>query len=378
MEFTAPSFLEGYDTEELLERMLERLPSDIDVSEGSHPYNLIAPTAYEISYLMEYVLPEAIKLIFPQFCEDYADIMEYHAANRGITRKEAQYATGTLEITGEPGTDITMGTVFSTVSVNDEASVEFETTEDAVIGNSGIVMVPIKAVLPGVAGNVSAGTILIMDESIDNVSSVTNPEATSGGVEEESIEDLQQRIMEHDALRDESYGGSTADYKRWALSVSGTGSAVVISPTDDTSPIQIIITDSAGNPATEELCTEVYNYIMRPDNEDERLAPVNHHIVVLAPSTLKMTISATVELSPGVTLDSVKASLLETIKAYIPEAAEVGEVRYSKVGSIISNTNGIEDYIDLRINGDTVNIPVSDSYIPSITSAGLILTEGTV
>lgn len=378
MEFTAPSFCEGYDTEEVLERMLENLPDDIDVSEGGHPFNLEAPPAYEISYLMEFILPEAIKLIWPMFCEDYPEIMEWHAQTRRMKRKEAHYATGELLINGEPNVEIPKGSIFSTISVNDEASIEFQTTEDAIIGVDGTVTVSIQAVLGGTTGNVPAGTILIADNSIDDLTSVTNPKETTGGLEEESTEELQSRIMEHDATIDTSYGGSPADYKRWALEVSGTGSAIVISPPDDSTPIQIILTDAAGNPASEELCQEVWNHIMRPDDEDARLAPTNDQLAVIPPSTLEMSITVTVELTQGFTLETVKTTLLDALRAYIPQAADAGEVRYSKVGSIISTASGIEDYKDLLINGGTANVPIADTNIPNITDGGVVLTEGTV
>lgn len=378
MDFTIPAFCAGYDTEEILDRMVQRIPIDIDASEGSHPYNLEAPVAYEISYLMQFVLPEAMKLIFPMFCEDYDDILDYHASTRGLKRKEAHYAVGTILITGEPNTEIPQGTIFSTVSVNDEASIEFQTTDDAIIGEDGTVEVPIQAVDGGTSGNVPAGTIIISDNSIDDITSVTNNDATSGGLEQESNESLQQRIIERDLNMDVSYGGSPSDFKRWALEVSGTGSAIIVSPEDDTTPIQIILTDSSGNPASETMCTEVYNHIMSPDDENLRLAPINSRIEVIPPATMEIAVSATVELSTGLTVETIKSAFVEAIQKYIPEASDDGEVRYSKVFSILSKIDGVEDHKNLTINGATSNLAIPSTKIPRITDANVTLTKGTV
>ena len=85
-EFTPPSFLDNQSLDDIHERMLERLPEDIDTSVGGHPYNLTQPVAYELAYLMEDVLADAIELIFPKYCEDDDDMLDNHAELRGMTR----------------------------------------------------------------------------------------------------------------------------------------------------------------------------------------------------------------------------------------------------------------------------------------------------
>ena len=50
---------------------------------------------------------------------------------------------------------------------------------------------------------------------------MTNPERASGGTEEETDDELRQRILEANDMMDTSYIGNHADYKRWAESVQG-------------------------------------------------------------------------------------------------------------------------------------------------------------
>lgn len=377
-EFKIPSFLENQSVDDIHGRMMENLPSDIDTSEGGHPWNLTMPHAYEKAFMVEYIMTEAIKLIFPQFAEGYPDIMEYHAAMRGMSRKSAEYATGSLLITGDADTEIPIGSVFSTISINGQPSIDFVTTEAVVIGQDGTVTVPIRASLAGAIGNVAANTIVLNASSIDTISTITNPEVTSGGIEEETVEDLQSRIVEFDATQDISYGGTPSDYKRWALSVNGTGSVVIVSPEDDTTPIKIILTDANGQPATQELCDEVYNYIMRPDDPYERLAPINDKIVVVAPDTMRMIISATIELAGGFTIEQARSAFLAAMRNYILEASDEGEIKYSKVGSILSGIEAVHDYKLLLVNGDTANIALTTAQVPSIAESDIILNIGTV
>lgn len=377
-EFKLPAFLENQSVDDIHRRMMENLPEDIDTSEGSHPWNLTMPHAYEKAYMVEYLMAESIKLIFPQFAEDYAEIMEYHAQTRGLTRKPAEFATGEITITGEPGTEIPISSMFSTISINDDPSVDFYTTEASVIGEDGTVKVPIKALQEGIIGNVAAGTIVLNSSELDNITEVTNETATTGGIEIETIESLQARIVERDQTLDVSYGGSPADYKRWALEVTGTGSAIVVEPEDDTGVITIILTDSSGSPADETLCEAVYNHIMRPDDPAQRLAPINDKLQVVPPSTVTLAITATVELAAGASIEQIKSLFVEAMKSYIIEAANDGEIKYTKVGSKLSSIAGINDYKDLTINGGTENVPITESQVPSISPDAVILTEGTV
>ena len=378
-EFPIPSFLENQGVDDIHERMLKVLPENIDMSEGGHPWNLTRPTAYAAAYMAEFVVVEAIKLIFPKYAENYPDVMMDHAENRGMVRKAATYATGEITITGNANTEIPAGSSFSTASVNGEPAVEFVTTEDVVIGASGTVTVEIQAVEAGTVGNVPAGTIILKANQISGITDVTNADETSGGTEEESIEDLQKRIMEYDAMQGNSFVGSESDYKRWVLEVAGTGSAVIVPPADDSGLITIILTDANGEPANEELCEEVYNHIMRPDAPAERLAPVNGgNIQIIPPDTIVITISVIIEASYGVAIETIKESILKGLKAYMVEATQDGEVRYTKIGSLISETEGVEDYKSLLLNGGTDNISISDRQLPSIEESGLTVTAGTV
>lgn len=376
-DFILPAFLEHQSMEEIHARMIERLPVDIDASKGSHPFNLTIGTAYEKSYMAEYIITEAIKTIFPRFSENYAQIMEYHAETRGLVRKAAVFATGELEIIGKEGTEIPTGSQFSTLSVNDIEAVGFETTEYAIIDSNGVVTVPIKALKAGTSGNVAAGTIIAKLSNINGIT-CTNPEETSGGTEQESIEELQQRIMEFDANSDMSYGGSEADYKRWALEVNGTGNAIVVHPEDDTTPVTIVLIDANGDPANEDLCINVYKHIMRPDAPVERLAPINDQLSVVPPVTVKLTVTATIELAEGNTIEQAKNAFLDAIKTYLIEAADVGVIRWTKIGEIISSLTVVSDYSNLLINGGTSNIPVNNTEIAVCDANSVIFTSGTV
>ena len=377
-DFKTPSFLEHHSIDEVYEKMMSIIPADIDKSEGSHHWNMTRGTAYLCAYWAEFIIPEALKTVFPMYSENYASVMEDHAKSRGLVRRAATKASGILTISGKKDTEIPVGTMFSTTSVDDEPAVEFVTTAYAKIGTEGFVDVDILAVTAGTVGNVAENTIILKANKITGITGCTNASETTGGTDEETILSLQSRINEYDAMQGLSFAGNPSDYKRWAMSVNGVGNAIPIEAQDDTGLVTIVLTDSNGDPANELLRDEVYNYIMRPDAPSERLAPVNAYLSVVPPETTELNISVTIELEDEATIEEVKAKLLTAMKNYLVEATEAGEIRWTKVGSAISKVDGVADYKDLLMNGSTNNITIDSMHLAVVEEDNLNLTVGKV
>ena len=381
-EFTIPEFLRNHGTNEVHAKMKSILPKDLDVSEGSHTWNFTRPTALVVAELCEFILPEVIKLIFPEW--SYGEFLDSHAKVRGMSRRSAVAASGTLVITGEPTTIIPAGSMFSTASINEEPSVDYLTMEEVTIPESGTVEVAIECSQTGIVGNTTPNTIIFVGNKITGVTGVTNPEDVSGGTEVESDESLIDRIVEYDRTQGESFVGNPQDYKRWATSVPGVGNAIIIPAQDDSGLVTIIITDANGAPATESLCEEVYNYIMRPDDPGLRRAPINALLSVLPPDTIDIMVKATVELEEGHDLETVKEDFVSRLASYLPFALEDKEIKYSRVWAELSATTGVNDFSNLQIGikadgvYGTSNIPITITQLPMAAAEDLSFTEGNV
>lgn len=327
-EFEIPDFLKNQDPEDIHNEMITQMPSDIDISEGSHPYNYTFPTAYVLSRLIQFKFIEAIKMITPQFCQGYDSIAEYHGGTRGLTRKSAIAATGILNVTAKAGTIIPAGSIFSTLSSNGVASIKYKTIEECVFESEATMDICIEAVIPGQSGNVQANTIIVKENDITGITAVTNQNPTEGGMNEESLDDFIKRMVEFDQNQGQSYIGNPADYKRWAEEVPKVGHAVVINPTDDTGTITIVITDQNGDPADLSICAAVYNHIMdptplstngtSPENEltgYERLAPINAKLIVIPPVTQAIYLSVHIKIDTEKTsIQAVKKILTSSVR----------------------------------------------------------------
>ena len=116
---------------------------------------------------------------FPQTAE--GDYLDLHAQLRGLERKQASHAAGTLRFfadqAAETPREIPLGTVCMTAGL-----VRFETTRAAVLPVGQLqVDVPARALLAGSAGNAAAGTVLSMAVAPVGIRRCDNPEPFLGG-----------------------------------------------------------------------------------------------------------------------------------------------------------------------------------------------------
>lgn len=387
-EFETPSFLQNRSTDEIYEKIKSILPKDIDLSAGGHGWNMTRPIALIGAEICEFVLPEVVKLILPEW--SYGEFLVGHAKGRGIYPREATAATGEITITGKVESTIPAGSLFSVPSVNGEPSIDYATIADAVIpkieeGDTNSVTVGVVCTQKGTIGNTGPNTIVLASSKLTGITSVTNENAIEGGQERESDAELLEKIEEYDKTQGYSFVGNESDYKRWAQE-AGAGSVSVISAEDESGLVTLIITDPDGNLPDDILKDKVYDHIMSPNDREARLAPVGAILSVVAPSTCAISIKATIELEPAATIESVKAKFAPQIALYLAEALDEGEIKYSQIWAVLAGISGVADFKDLQIgeisNGvatyGTSNIPLTDRQLPTVSADNLILTEGTV
>lgn len=356
-DFVLPDFLQDCDVDTIHSRMMDMLPDDIDKTEAGFPWDFTRPTAIISSELLEFYIPEAIKLMFPQWSS--GEFLDYLANMARLSRKAPNFATATVVLEGEPGILIEAGTVFSTRSTDSSEAVEFATLESCVLDSTGKGSVIVQALIAGKESNVNANTITLLSVPIEGISAITNPEKASGGTEEETDDELRDRIMEANENMDDSYIGNNADYKRWAESVPGIGAAIVVPEWDGPETVKIVVLDANGEAANETLRRAVYNYIMSPDSPIDRLAPPNTILTVAAPELVHISyVIEELSLESEYEEETVLAEFKKSLAAYYKTVSEDKEVKYNWVHSILTNTPGVEDFAKLLVNGDTSNIAV--------------------
>lgn len=362
IDFVLPEFLENCDVDTIHRRMLDELPDDIDRTEGGFPWDFTRPTALIAAELLQFYIPEVLKLMFPQWST--GRFLDYLAATSHTKRKAATYAETVVQITGEAGTLMPVGTILATEAVNGQPSIEFATLETCVLNEHGEGSVTVRALGAGTEANVNPATIVLMSEPIEGITSITNPKKASGGAEEESDDDLRERILETDSTEDISFIGNVSDYRRWAREVDGIGDAIVVPEWNGPETVKIVCLDVNGEAANQSLLTSVYNHIMSPDDPEKRLAPPNVILAVTAPDLVNITYAFTVDLTGAYELDAVIADFRKQLEAYYKTVSSEGVVKYNKVHSILTNIQGVADFTNLTMNGGTGNIAIDQDEYP--------------
>lgn len=92
----------------------------------------------------------------------------------------------------------------------------------------------------------------------------------------------------------------------------------------------------------------------------EGKAPVGARVTVEPATSVLINVSATITVQSGYNMDSVKAAIEQAINEYIKSLAfaDNNDVYYVRIGQAILDTEGVQDYSDLLVNGGTSNITV--------------------
>lgn len=365
IEFVAPEFVSDSTPEAIQERMMNNLPMDIDDMPGGFPYDFTMPTALEKSELIQFHMVRTLMLMFPMWA--WGEWLDLHGRQKGVTRKAANQASGYVTFEGIPETRLAQGFIVCTPATDVGSSVEYELNEEVTIPESGKVTVGVTSVFPGKDTNCKAGTVVLMLEPIKGITKLYNEEDITGGSDEEDDESYLERIMEAYESEGTSYIGNDADYKRWAKEVNGIGDCIVVATWNGPGTVKLVLVDSNGRPANDQLVQAVYDHIVSPNDREKRLMPTGSaDLTVVAADTKMIDISCTgLVYDSNTDLMQIEKDFREQIAKYYTKAKEDNIIWYNKIHAILTDdVFGVLDFADLKINGEEKNIVLDQDEYP--------------
>ncbi|MGO4498801.1 baseplate J/gp47 family protein [Paenibacillus sp. 2RAB27] len=334
----------------ILQRLLEKVPDDLDKRSGSVIYDALAPAAIELSNA--YVALDSI--LTSAFADSANDeYLEYRTNEFGITRKSATAAIrkGLFYGTGNNSIDVPIGSRFSINGVS-----------YTVILKLAAGQFELQSETKGVVGNQNFGTLLPLDY-INGLVSATLTDVLIPGEDIETDDKLRARFLQQ--VRLPSTSGNKADYKKWALEVDGVGKVEVFPQGLGPGTVKIAIVDALNNPASSELVQSVQNYISPTDGMGEGTAPIGAKVTVVSAIGKTISITVDVTLAVGYTIQDVQNKFTEAIVEYFREIAfSVSYVSFAKSGTILLSVPGVFDYTNLRLNGSLANVSLLQEEVP--------------
>ncbi len=360
-ELPIPDYLKE-DEETIHRRMLEKAPPSISTKEGDFFWDATRPTAIEKAEVTQLKLQNILRLAFPQ--TSYGQYLDFLGEMKGVFRHPAIPATGTVVFTGQPGTVIPADFVVLTEAAGTFPAIEFKTKERVQIGEDGTVTVAAECLESGTIGNVAANTITLLSEPINGVASVTNPEPFTGGTEMEDDDRFRERVL---VAYDEPLSGAKKDYERWAKEVPGVGEVYTVPLWNGPGTVKILITDTNGQPANQELIDAVQAHIAPDGNLGGGKAPIGADVTVDAPEVFAVDIAFSLFLKDGYDAETVVENIKTRLRDFMAGfELNTGDrppdrITVTRVGHEILSVDGVADYASLTLNGndDYVEIPVA-------------------
>lgn len=277
--------------------------------------------------------------IFPDSADETE--LKRHAATRNVFPKTATPAGNSLAVTGGANAPVVAG-----LRVRHVASGQiFLTVASVVIPGSGVASVLVTSEETGAALNGLEGPCVFISPPL-NVDSACTLTATVGGTDDESPESLLARYL--DVLRNPPSGGNIADYRRWALSVNGVSTVLILPKRRAPNAIDVVIT-SAGGASSEAVIQACQAFI-------ESVAPAGADIWVFTPQIVEVHIRAKVKPAPGYTIELLQSPSEDACKKVIEPIAPLETLYLIRLSSAMSALGGV---VDLVIEAPTGNVITS-------------------
>ena len=212
--------------------------------------------------------------------------------------------------------------------------VRFETTKKAaLLKGETYVDVPASAVEAGVSGNAIAGAIHLMSVYPVGITQCTNPEAFSGGSDEESDEKLRERVLA--SYKRLPNGANAAFYEQEAMSFSNVAAAKAVGRARGIGTVDVYVSTHAGAP-DKKLLGEIEAVLQK-----KREIAVD--VEVKAPTEKTVNMSAELTAEQGWTMQEITDAATAALQAYFT-GERLGEAVYTaKLANILYGVEGVKN-----------------------------------
>lgn len=339
--------------EEILARILDRVPGGIDKREGSIIYDAVAPCAIEIrqmyleldNIIMQAFADTASREYLIKKCEEVG--ITPHAATHAILRAEFTPASVSIPV----------GARFSCEQLNYAVIAKIE---------DGIYEVECETI--GAAGNELVGRLIPID-FIEGLETAELTEILVPGQDEESTESLRERYFNH--FKSAAFGGNVADYIEKTTGINGVGAVKVEPVWNGGGTVKLTILNSEYDTASDVLVDLVQETIdPTKDASGQGLAPIGHVVTVVSANAVVVDVESTITTAATTSFEQLKAEIESAVRAYLFKLRqdwskeERTTVRISQVETRILQVDGVLDVENTKLNGLAENLELDKNEVP--------------
>lgn len=343
----------------ILQRMLNRVPNNVDKREGSVVFDALAPAAAELAQ-MYIELDINYNLSFADTAT--GDDLTRRASEFGVNRYPATRARrkGVFFDGNNNLLDVPLGGRYSIQGVN-----------YVVLSKISLGTFTLECETAGAVGNQQFGTLLPID-FVPDLARAELQDVLVPGQDQESDAALRERY--YTAINEPAFGGNISDYKHKINSMDGVGGTKVFPTWQGGGTVKCTIIGSDWLEPSPELINQVQTEVDPTVNSGQGMgtAPIGHKVTITGVQGQMIDIETTVSLQAGTTVGQVQQDIEDAIQAYFLELRqawaneEQTTVRVSQIDSRILAVAGVEDVTDTKLNGSAANIVLDAESVPKL------------
>lgn len=305
-------------------RDIKNLRPEADISEDSDYFVRASSVGSAVEGLYQHQL-WITKQIFPDSAD--IDYLILHARLRGLQRKAAVIASGTAQVSGQPGAAVASGLAAKFQGTT------YTTTSGGQLDANGQLVVTVQADVAGIAGNRAAGDVLTLTIPPIGVNASMSVISLRGGTDIETPESLLARLLQK--IRRPAAGGNKYDYWQWAMEVPGVTSAYVYPLRRGPGTVDVVVASNDGVPS-DDVIQAAQSHI-----DDQRPVTAKNSLV-LGPTI--RTYDALVEVAlSGLSLTTAQPLIEAALRSYDGVIAPGDAVIRSRIEAVISDVSGVVD-----------------------------------
>lgn len=348
----------------ILTQMLDQVPATFDKRDTSPIPTSLGPAAYALEGF--YISLNQVQLAaYVQTATGQA--LDYLAVIAGLTRYPASAAVrlGIFDMA------VPIGSRYSTINGAD--SINFQATAATTGETEGDYYYQLTAETPGSIGNEYTGPILPIT-AIPGLNSAQITDILVPGDDEESDEDFRARIIE--ALNDRPFGGNIASYRTYIMAIDGVGAVQVYPTWNGGGTVKCSVLGADFLPASPTLVENVQNAVDPPPNQGLGLgtAPIGAQVTIVAPDTLTVNVSATLQLASGYAIGQVQTPIQQAIENYMLSVRQEwatpvnttsveyqANVYVARITAAIVGVPGVVNATNVQLNGGTADLILTET-----------------
>lgn len=343
---------ENQTYENILQSLIDKVPSGVQKTEGSFVFDALAPAAAELAQ----AYAELDSLLNEAFADTASrPYLIRRAAERGITPQTATPAV----LRGVFNVNVDIGARFSGDYLN------YTVTEQIADGHYKL-----RCDTAGIIGNEYLGPLT----PLDHIPGLTSAELTQvliPGEDDEDVETLRNRYFSH--INHQAYGGNSDDYQAKVNALDGVGGVKVYPVWNGGGTVKLVIINSSYGAASSTLVDAVQTAIDPVTNRGQGLglAPIGHTVTVASAAEEFIDISLALTCQPGWTWADVESYVYAALDAYFLELNQIWAehdhltVRVSQIEIRLLDIEGILDVENITLNGAAGNYTVPADSIPA-------------